>query len=219
MTPSNNLTSPGSYSRPSKLSNERFSNMTTTTWSSAFCRSATGLAGCAAATPGMLETMAVAPAIFVNSRRVISSGRFRELFNVSLLIWPMVRRRIASSAARTLPSKSPALPKLDPIHARRSTFQAVCSVSSLSATFSDDMGLSMQWRMERRRGRTLHPYQHPSSPSLHQVLLCPLAVHHGVGFGLCLLVLRHQLFRPEFEGELVELAGETERHLIIVVVH
>ena len=33
--PSNDATSPGSYKRPSRLSKERFSNMTTTTWSSA----------------------------------------------------------------------------------------------------------------------------------------------------------------------------------------
>ena len=46
-----------------------------------------------------------------------------------------------------------------------------------------------------------------------------LAVYHGMGFGLGLLVFRHQLLRPEFEGELAELAGETERHLIILVVH
>jgi hypothetical protein len=35
-TPSKEATSPGSYRRPSRLSNDRFSNITTTTWSSAF---------------------------------------------------------------------------------------------------------------------------------------------------------------------------------------
>jgi hypothetical protein len=34
----------------------------------------------AATTPGMLEAIAVAPAIFVNSLRVISSGSLREFF-------------------------------------------------------------------------------------------------------------------------------------------
>ena len=43
--PSNDVTSPGSYSRPSRLSNERFSNMTTTTWSRALRRSKRGIGG------------------------------------------------------------------------------------------------------------------------------------------------------------------------------
>src|SRR5215472_13360332 len=42
-TPSNEATSPGWYNRPSKLSNERFSNMRTTTWSRAALRSGGGI--------------------------------------------------------------------------------------------------------------------------------------------------------------------------------
>ena len=38
ITPSNASTSPGAYRRPSRLSNDRFSNSTSTTWSSALSR-------------------------------------------------------------------------------------------------------------------------------------------------------------------------------------
>ena len=47
----------------------------------------------------------------------------------------------------------------------------------------------------------------------------PLAVYSGVSVGLGFLAFRRQFLRPELEGELVELACETERHLIIFVVH
>src|SRR5215467_10802018 len=45
VTPSKEATSPGSYSRPSRLSNERFSNIKTTTWSRALLRSGRGMCG------------------------------------------------------------------------------------------------------------------------------------------------------------------------------
>ena len=43
VTPSNACTSPGSYRRPSRLSNERFSNMRTTMWSSLAAASGLGM--------------------------------------------------------------------------------------------------------------------------------------------------------------------------------
>src|SRR6476661_1361344 len=46
-----------------------------------------------------------------------------------------------------------------------------------------------------------------------------LVINTGNGFGLGFLVLCHHLTRSEFDSQLVELAGEAERRLVILVVH
>src|SRR5277367_4318468 len=42
-----------------------------------------------------------------------------------------------------------------------------------------------------------------------------LAVHHGLGLGLSLMVLWHQFLRPELKRQPGQFAGKAEWHLII----
>src|SRR4030095_8393574 len=46
-----------------------------------------------------------------------------------------------------------------------------------------------------------------------------LVIRSGDGFGLSLLILRRHLVRLELNSQLVELSGEAERRLVVLVVH
>src|SRR4030095_7328592 len=46
-----------------------------------------------------------------------------------------------------------------------------------------------------------------------------LVIRSGDGFGLSLLILRRHLVRLELNSQLVELSGEAERRLVVLVIH